>query len=264
MAQMGRRKKILYGCFGALLLALSLLAWRYAPINFVGSNPRIDALIEKLASESPLPVFERSPPSIVSRQKVIENPGDWNPLAQKSVSHAYYELRSMGKEAFPYLINHFGDDRYSHERSSASFYEVSVGLACKYLIDGQLDVCGPMYKSRETPNGNLLGCDFDEYVRSQFGSYAAWWRLNRNLSLREMRIATVEWRIQREKEFGFVAKEENSILSQLAEALSKANEEYEPPKMPPPDVYRWIVDELAYDYICWQRAKDRRNKAEEK
>lgn len=258
MAQMQRRKAILYGGIGALLLALTWLAWRYSPFILVGPNPRIEALIEKLASESPPPVFERSPPSIVSRRKVIENPGEWNPVAQKAVSDAYYELRSMGKVAFPYLINHFGDDRYSHERSWASYYEVSVGLACEYLIDEQLDVCGPMYKMRETPNGNLMGCDFGELVQSQFGSYAAWWRLNRNLSLREMRIATVKWRIQREKEFGFVSKEEeNRILGQLAEALSVANEEYEPPAMPPPDVYRWMVDRMAYDYFCWQRAQER-------
>ncbi len=51
-------------------------------------------------------------------------------------------------------------------------------LACQYLIDSQVDVRGIMYKFPETPNGNL----------------------------NEMRIASVEWRIQCEKQFGFVSR----------------------------------------------------------
>ena len=237
-------RKTRFAVIGLLLFSGLFVVYRYAPIHFVGANEDVDSLVEQLASANQPPAVDEP---LFNLGEFFNNPGGWDLKAQKRVSDAYYKLRAMGKEAFPYLINHFDDDRYSHHRSWSTFYPVSVGEACKLLIHEQVDIRGIMYKARESPNGNVIGYEFDEYVRSHFGSYAAWWRANRNRSLREMRVATVEWRIEKEKAYGFISDEQtDSILSELERVRQKAERKPEVLELPPPDWY--TVDELVFRY----------------
>ena len=222
-----------------LALCASTLGYWYAPIHFAGSNSQIESLVDKLASTNPPPEFPGDPPHFYLNE-FLENPGDWNPEAQRAVSDAYYELKSMGKDAFPYLIKHFGDKRYSHERSYSTFISHSVGDACQFLVDEQIDTRGLSYKSRDTPTGNSMGHAvlFEAYVKSNYGTYAAWWRNNNNLSLTEMRLEFCNWRINKEKRLGFVDdNQENGMMDSFDQMLQNAKSAPDTMPLPPPEWY---------------------------
>jgi hypothetical protein len=229
---------------GAVLACISVLIYWYLPVHMVGSNARIEALIDQLASSNLPPKFPGDPPHF-SLNEFLKNPGDWDPDAQKPVSDAYYELKSIGKDAFPYLIKHFNDNRYSHERSYSTFISHSVGDACKFLVEEQIDPRGMSYKWRESPNGSVMGYDvlFEAFVKSNYGSYASWWRNNRNHTLLEMRLAFCNWRINKEKQLGFVDDDqENEMLIEFDEMLKEAKTLPDKMHLPPPDWY--TIDEI--------------------
>ena len=220
------------------LCACALGYW-YAPIHFVGSNPKIESLINELASANSPPEFPGDPPQFYL-DDFLESPGGWSPDAQRPVSEAYYELKSMGKDAFPHLIKHFGDKRYSHERSFSTFVSHTVGDACQFLIDEQIDLRGMSYKSRETPAGNAMGHEvlFEAYVKSKYGTYAAWWRNNRTLSLKEMRLDFCNWRINKEKRLGFIDdNQRNEMMDSFDRMLENAKSNPDKMALPPPDWY---------------------------
>lgn len=137
------------------------------------------------------------------------------------------------------------DDRYSHERSFSTFVSHTVGNACKFLIEEQIDPRGLSYKSRETPNGNVMGHDvlFEAYVESNYGSYAAWWRNNQNQTLLEMRVEFCNWRINKEKRIGFVDDEQKiGMLKSFDRMLNDA-------KKPPSEMPLLIPDWYTVDAI---------------
>ena len=231
----------------ALTLCACTLGYWYAPIHFAGSNPKIESLINQLASTNSQPEFPGNPPHFYL-DEFLDNPGNWNPDAQRAVSDAYYELKSMGKEAFPYLIKHFGDNRYSHERSYSTFVSQTVGDACQFLLDEQIDPRGISYKSRDTPTGNTAGDAvlFEAYVESKYGTYAAWWRNSRNLSLTEMRVDFCIWRINKEKRLGFIDdNQKNGMMDSFDRMLENAKSRPGKMPLPPPDSY--TVDAIVMD-----------------
>ena len=239
----------------ALVLFLCTLAYWYAPVNFAGSNPKIESLVNQLASTNSQPKFPSDPPHFYL-DEFLENPGDWNPDAQRAVSDAYYELKSMGKDAFPHLIKHFGDNRYSHERSYSTFISHTVGDACQFLIDEQVDPRGMSYKSRDTPTGNTMGhaVMLEAYVQSKYGSYAAWWRNNKNLSLTEMRVNFCNWRINKEKRLGFVdADQRDGMMDSFERMLENAKSIPDDMPLPPPDWY--TVDAIVMDIKMFRQHK---------
>ena len=236
-----------------LALCTCILGYWYAPIHFAGSDPEIESLIDQLASTNSPPDFPGDPPHFYL-EDFLANPGDWNSDAQRTVSKAYYELKSMGKDVFPYLIKHFGDNRYSHERSYSTFISHSVGDACQFLIDEQIDPRGISYKSRETPTGTTMGyaVQFEAYVKSKYGSYAAWWRNNRNLSLVEMRVDFCKWRINKEKQLGFVDDDQrNRMLETFDRMLENAKSRPDQMPLPPPDWY--TVDAIVMDITMFRQ-----------
>lgn len=115
-----------YFVFGVVLFCVGCLTYWYLPVHLVGSNTPIESLIDRLASKNSPPEFPGVPPHLYF-DELLKNPGGWDADAQKPVSDAYYELKSIGKKAFPYLIKHFDDNRYSHERSYSTFVSHSVG-----------------------------------------------------------------------------------------------------------------------------------------
>ena len=231
---------------GCCLFGIGLILYWYLPINVVGWDSRVDGLINRLASAN-APIEGISDWSFDLRNFLDNNPGSWDPDAQKPVSDAYYELKSMGKEAFPYLIKHFDDDRYSHVKSSSVYYSVTVGDACQDLIDQQVGMGGVGYKWRDAPKGSDLEIfDFENYVKSNYGSYAAWWRNNRTRTLPEMSIAYCNWRISQEERVGFVDDDQaTSMRSSFKRLLSDAEKPPDEMPLPPPDWY--TIDELVIE-----------------
>lgn len=232
-----------------VLSVFFLLAHWYLPVHSAGSDAHIESLIDKLASKNSPPDF---PPHLMLND-FLKDPGEWKREHQQTVSAAYYELKSMGKSAFPYLIKHMSDERYSHERSWSIFVSHTVGDACRFIIESQVCPAGMGYKSRESPKGMIMGHEvhFESYVKSKYGSYAAWWRNNRSKSILEMRVAFSEWRIGKEKRIGFVDEKQQKRMQKSFERMRV--EAAKPPQkmaLPAPDWYS--VDAIELEIILFK------------
>ena len=68
-------------------LCACILGYWYAPIHFAGSDPKIESLIDQLASTNSRPDFSGDPPNFYL-DEILENPGGWIPDAQRPVSEA--------------------------------------------------------------------------------------------------------------------------------------------------------------------------------
>ena len=79
---------------------------------------------------------------------------------------------------------------------------------------------------------------FEAYVKSNYGTYAAWWRNNNNLSLTEMRLEFCNWRINKEKRLGFVDdNQENGMMDSFDQMLENAKSAPDTMPLPPPEWY---------------------------
>ena len=233
-----------------LLVGLVFIAWlvlRSFNHQDLAPNPRVDTLIEKLASANQPPKWPGSPPHFHLRE-FLENPNGWTAEAQTPVSNAYYELKTIGKDAFPYLIAQFEDNRYSHERSHATLVSHTVGDACRFLIAEQIDPRGISYKTRESPSGVIGGHEvlFATYVEENFGTYQTWWHTNKLKNVRDMKRDFCKWRIAKEIRLGFTDNEQKERMESHFERLEElANQQPKKMELPPPDWY--TVDAIVMD-----------------
>lgn len=77
------------------------------------------------------------------------------------------------------------------------------------------------YHSRKSPNGVVMGSEvlWEAYVKSKYGSYAAWWRSNRHSSVLTMRVKFCNWRIAEEKRYGFISDDQKAGMSKSFERM---------------------------------------------
>ncbi len=70
-------------------------------------------------------------------------PPEYDRLAQDSVSKSFHQLQALGRPALPYLVTHFGDERYSMTFDSGATYDnFSVGSLCIDILEGHLQPYG--------------------------------------------------------------------------------------------------------------------------
>lgn len=164
---------------GGLIVLLLSLAGCQRPFDFDGlpMNDEIESLIDQLASKNPAPLIEND------RIKP-KWPKDYNVEHQRSVQDAFFRLEAMGKEAIPYLIRRPDDPRFSYTDSSAVYYNLTVGEACTEIIER---------------NGDVMRGKRPSYFREEAKDLRKWWSKNHRLSLRELQIQTLEWRIEVEQ-----------------------------------------------------------------
>lgn len=148
-----------------------------------------------------------------------------DPRIWKSVDALY----ALGIEAFPQLIAHFDDDRYSFEEdalSSNKKYRVSIGRLCWTIVDRQVTkyVAWKVADPRGTPGSGLSS------VPSTRRDAEAWWEVNRRKPLWELQcdsirrvIAANRERLQSEKAEDRLHAQEALLANQqlLAELSSK-------------------------------------------
>jgi hypothetical protein len=182
-------------------------------------RPAIEALINKLASTN-------KDPNPRPARPFVRLPKDYDYKAQQIVSDAEEKLKSMGKDAFPILIEHFNDERYSKSMSTSLLRSFTVGEICQKIIENQVDLAGMNYKMRIGADGN-----FHPFSRNYFAKYYAqgatrevalkkWWEENQQQSLKEMQIVGLRSAIEHERKIGFATKEdEASYLTPLVEKL---------------------------------------------
>ncbi len=141
---------------------------------------KIRALIEKLASKNSRPKENRG-------WRVERYPDDWDDRHQEIVYDAEKDLSDFGKTAFPILLEHLDDERFSLIEVSSDYYNQSVGQVCRMIIENNVEVIPEYYKS----------CP--HFFSGTYHDLKYWWWWNRNKTLKQMRIDAARWRIRTEE-----------------------------------------------------------------
>jgi hypothetical protein len=152
----------------------------------------IGDLVEQLASPNPEPF-------IADEYTIIYAP-NYDKEAQNRIHKIRIQIEDRGLDAFPYLIEHYNDDRYSvtiETDWNACFYNKSVRSECCNIIQSQLEPLGAfvidaVHAGQKRPRYNF---DF-VYSKEEMQS---WLRANKNKSLRELQIEILEWTLAEEK-----------------------------------------------------------------
>jgi hypothetical protein len=157
----------------------------------------IPGLIEALASPN-------KPPFEGEVCVHFETPPDFDETAQDRVCAAREKLLSMGIAAFPYLVQHADDPRYSYTACYSAYRNHSVGYACCRIIEKQIE---PAY--RPTPHRQSDGTHYipSTYLQSQ-GDLTRWWASHSRMSLRELSIEATKWSIAQEERADFKTQED--------------------------------------------------------
>jgi hypothetical protein len=188
-------------CLPAVLIVAACLG---KPVGAPAAEPaespeqrrqEIERLIEQLASENPKPKnIEDS-----DRERVTVFPPGYSRDKQKKVYQAADDLRKFGIDAFPQLIDHFDDRRYSYSeramnaRSDSLFYQESVGAHCRKILEGILYI----YESWGEPGS--FGPTYFGYPELQSKTTAQrWWAKNKDKPLWRLQADILQWAIDLE------------------------------------------------------------------
>jgi hypothetical protein len=142
---------------------------------------------------------------------------------KNGVFKAADELLKLGTDAFPQLIEHFDDKRYSFDEDSMAaddVYQYDVGELCYRLVVKQVKVYRPWKQAdpRGTPgySGSIIQPDKDDAK--------AWWEKNKKTALWELQADSVRRVIEKNKNprwFKFDSEQRHK----LADEAIRANEE---------------------------------------
>ena len=185
------------------------------------SGEEIESLIENLASPNKSPTAQGTPEG-------------YDRDAQKRVMASWLKLRDAGIQAFPYLLKHGDDRRYSFTKRT----NWSVRDACVGVIRSHLQPFG--YRNYE-----ILPGDHHMYRLPQ--SYAVrhkltvpteaakWWAARQHKTLLELQIEVIEWTIAEEaKNPDRYSEKDRAYLNGFLEKARKADR-----PLPPSDPFSW-------------------------
>jgi hypothetical protein len=181
------------------------------------TEKEIKALIDQLASPNPKPIInKRGAPS-------IDLPPGFDRKKQDKVHLARSKLVELGTLAFPSLIESDKDERYSLTTSnglSGWFYNESVGRVCRTIIFDQLQPYGYWQAVGGDPRGNPHRPSYPgNFLKSQEAA-KAWWEKNKEKSLYQMQLETLNWVIAEEaKRPGDFTDKEKQCLQKLRKKL---------------------------------------------
>lgn len=206
----------------ALFAAVSL-AKVPATADVQASGDEIESLIEKLASPNEAPV---------KLVPIARYPKGYDRDAQKRVNAAWRELRAVGVRAFPHLINHFNDERYSFTHDNGFVYvNCSVGKACADIIKCHLQPFGffPYAMGLKAddggrPHGALRPGYAGHHKLDDPVEAAKWWATHEHKTLLELQIEAIEWTIAEEaKRPERYTDKERAYLNEYLERARKAD-----------------------------------------
>lgn len=224
----------------ALLVGMRLTGANEIGLAEEGKPPgKVDRrAVEELIAQLVSPNKDPNP----EMEDLTRFPAGYDKEAQAKVREAHQKLEELGTDAFPILIEHMADERYSETIAIAIWCSFSVGEICLRIIDEQV-VPGTGYKNRNGADGKVVPYEdyFERYWRAQWDKYERsvkkrkrsdflrirqggmrkWWNENQGRSLKEMKIDALKWTIERERRFGFqTRREEAEILDPLIQELA--------------------------------------------
>lgn len=187
--------------------------------------PEPVALIEQLASPNPPPLVYGEG----RRRPGYETPEGFDAEKQEQVYKARAKLKELGPTAFPFLIERWGDQRYSLtiESVQGCCHNQTVGNVCHSIIYDQLQPYGtlPKIKGRGEPFGHPARPDYPKVFLASAEDAKAWWEKHKDLSLHAMQLMVIEWvqaeETKRPKDF---MDEERVYLEKLRNDLLTSGE----------------------------------------
>ena len=191
-------------------------------------QPRVDALVEQLASKNPAPREVKG--------STAENPVGYDGSLQKSVYDAYRDLNSLGVSAFPYLIKHFDDKRYGLTADAGPMDKnFTVGELCYYIVELQIQPDKGWTVGKGDPRFRKFRPHFPGQIKLRDKTAAmSWLEQNKDKSLVEIQIAVTEWTIaEEEKVASEYTEEEKAALAKRLNDLRRTNK-------PLPSTKPWI------------------------
>jgi hypothetical protein len=203
------RRLALVLCF----LGVTTIASRPAP---AGEEQQVEELIATLASPNSEPLFDEDsgiPPRY---------PRGYDHAAQGRVLEARNKLLAIGMAAFPRLVTHVEDPRYSHteQREASLWLNVSVGYVCYHIVALQAEVYQPLATLPMT--GRI-------WVPAGRENLAKWWESHKKLSLCEIQLEGARWAIERQRKAYFESdKERAAVLGDLERLIKRL----QPPNKP--------------------------------
>jgi len=188
-------------------------------------SKEIANLVEKLASPNPKPII----PDKYVESKIIYSP-NYSKEAQNRIYEVRKKIEEKGMDAFPYLIEHYNDDRYSitYETSwNGCWYNASVGSECADIVHKQLQPLGP-FRVNATDAGDKRPY-YDFHFLYSKDTMQSWYKTNKDKSLRELQIEVLEWTITEEKKKNDPKYDEDiKYLSQELDKLKKSDKSLPP------------------------------------
>jgi hypothetical protein len=170
-----------------IALQLSLTTGPVTTHAYDSESVEIERLIEALVSSNPKPQRSESGRGLIY-------PEGYDEKGEEAVFDAAVPLLKKGPAAFPTLMKHSEDRRFSFCRESAGSGAMRawhVGKACELIIESQLDVYDKVgFDQQMFPNY------FDNVVKGK--KFDAWWKAHREETLADLQIEAFEWAIQQE------------------------------------------------------------------
>jgi hypothetical protein len=215
-----------------LLLSLSPVTRaqeKELPVAVVDSGSKVvDELVAGLVSHrpAPWPTGVDGPPS----------ESEWAPAfsgryATEEVKMAIIQLQKLGPSAFPHLLKHLDDDRYSYSDeplisgvNGGGWMNHSVGEAVYLVLTNDLSWVGG-YKIRDGADGkSVMPLTIGDFIDTR-GGLEAWVETVKDRSRIEVFTEFIEWCVAEEKKRGFASNEEEErVLSNCRKKLEKIEE----------------------------------------
>lgn len=205
----------------SLLIFVSSLMASDLPLTVEDSGSKeVDAFVLQLVSNRTAPHASGYTGLSVEEDMAV-------PYMTSQVSNALVKLKGMGTAAFPALIKHLRDDRYSYSTIVAAWDNCTVGDAVlDVLSDGHSMV--PGYKFRKTPSGSAPYLSFKDYLRERDPAKWASWASKQ--SRLQIQLDFIDWCAAKERKRGFIDKtQQEGVLALYAAAREEAAKENSEP-----------------------------------
>ena len=187
-------------------LVLGLLL-TFASLAYTDDKPQrlsereIKGLVDRLISQNPK-LITRAEDKSLQWPSYRRPPGfDWD--KQEPVREARSKLRQLGPQAFPFLIERWGDNSYcmtTAHRLSGGCHNETVGYVCQAILFDQLQPYGYWPEVDEDPRGKPKRPSYPAEFLGSEKAARQWWQKNKDKTLYQMQLEILDWVIAQEAE----------------------------------------------------------------
>ena len=180
--------------FIAVLLGLTISA-RLA----LAAENSAERLVERLVSTNPTPVVQGE---LAERDvnTVVSYPEGYELVKQKPVEKAYAAILQMREQAFPTLISHFDDRRYSMTCELAgAWYNYDVSQICRRILAEQLEPYHDFIAGGA--EDHLHNLSYTAHFLNDKDEAIKWMQSRKREPLWKMQLEALEWLIKEDQKY---------------------------------------------------------------